>query len=281
MLLAGSSCAAFAQIDTTSRGTMNGDSSMMNTTNSTNSNTTTNGTNMNNTSNGTWNNNMNTTSMGDSSMLSSTGTYNAYSTYTATLPTYMESYVTRDYPAASSVRWQQVGDWYHGYYVESGMPRHIYYNGAGQTFTVALPIRSSWVPDEVVSRAVELYGPVMYDIRSVRGTGEGDVYLVRILENGQLSNQYMGADGSRVIDIYRVETADPALSNQMNASGTLSTDMNSTNATTTTDMNSTTTSDMNTNSGQSGELKIKTKTPDGKKTKTEIENGKMKIKRKG
>lgn len=196
--------------------------------------------------------------------LSTNTSYNAYSTYTATLPTYMESYVLRDYPAATGVRWQQNGDWWHGYYVNAGVPTHMYYNGAGKTFTVALPVHQSYVPDAVVAKAIDMYGPVMYDINTIKGTNNQDVYLVRIIENGQLTSQYMAEDGSKVIDIYRVEVADKDL-NTLNMTPSTTTDAN-----TSTDMNVT---DENT------KMKMKMKESDGTKTKTKVENGKVKIKK--
>src|SRR5215207_4681043 len=139
-----------------------------------------------------------TTDQTTNDALTTNTSYNAYSMYTATLPTYMESYVLRDYPAATGVRWQQSGDWWHGYYMNAGMPTHMYYNTAGQTFTVALPVRQSFVPDAVVTKAIDMYGPVLYDINHIKGTTGQDVYVVRILENGQMSSQYMAEDGSKV-----------------------------------------------------------------------------------
>ena len=50
------------------------------------------------------------TDMADQTMnetLSTTFSYDAYGTYNAALPTYMQTYVVRDYPMATDVRWQQ------------------------------------------------------------------------------------------------------------------------------------------------------------------------------
>lgn len=223
LLLAGSSFAAFAQVDSLTKDTTDQ--------------------NMNNS-------------------LTTTEAYNAYSTYTATLPTYMESYVVRDYPMATGVRWQQVGDWWHGYYVNNGVPTHMYYNGAGQTFTVALPVRQSLIPETVTAKAIDMYGPVLYDITKIKGATGQDVYHIRILENGVLSSQYMAEDGSKVIDIYRVDVADAEL-NKMNA--------NPDTQTIVTDSDVTTDKDT--------KVKIKTKAADGTETKTKIEDGKVKTKK--
>ena len=87
--------------------------------------------------------------------MTTNSSYNAYSTYTATLPTGMQNYVMRDYPAATGIRWQQSGDWWHGYYVNAGMPVHLFYNERGQTFTAALPVHQSYVPDAVSTTSKE------------------------------------------------------------------------------------------------------------------------------
>jgi hypothetical protein len=204
--------------------------------------------------------------------MTTNSSYNAYSTYTATLPTGMQTYVMRDYPAATGIRWQQSGDWWHGYYVNAGMPVHLFYNERGQTFTAALPVHQSYVPDAVVSKAIDLYGPVMYDINHIKGTSGQDVYLVRILENGQLSSQYMAEDGSKVIDIYRTEVADKDLNSMNVTTPATTTDSNVTteNAKITTDVNAV---------DDATKMKTKTKEADGTKTKTKMENGKVKIKK--
>src|SRR4051812_19517399 len=152
MLLAGSSCAVFAQNDTTNRNTgtngnvgtntsvgtnnrgnnystnRNGDSSLNGSMNGT-----TNGS-MNGSINGSTNGSMNG-SWGNSSM-SSNNSYNAYGTFNATAPDYLSSYVLRDYPTATDIHWQQSADWWHGYYMNNGQPVNMYYNTAGQTFNV-------------------------------------------------------------------------------------------------------------------------------------------------
>ncbi len=204
----------------------------------------------------------NTTTM-DNGTMTTTTDYNAYSTYTAIPPDYMGSYVVRDYPMATDVRWRQENDWWHGYYVTNGMPNHVYYNSSGQSFTVALPVRQSWVPETVVTKAVELFGPVIYDINSLKGTGEEEIYTVRLLENGQLSTIWIKEDGTRVLDVYRMETSseNAALNGNMNVQDNTNTNLN-------TDMNL----------DKDAKIKIKVKNSDGTETKTKIKDGKVKTK---
>lgn len=259
MLLAGSSCAVFAQNDSLH---------LYNT--------------------GSWNhsdsisrlNNMevNNAWSGNSSQLSSNGSYNAYNAYLATAPYYVQGYVLRDYPMATNLHWQQNNDWWHAYYLNGTQPMHVYYNNAGQTFNVSLPVKQSFIPDDVSSRAIQNWGPEVYDIISLKGTQGQDIYQVRIIENGVVSSQYMDANGNKVIDIYREDPKDvpgimPVNNSSQPVSGSSSdADMNHMGTETATG------SDMSTSDQDMGKLKIKTKTSDGKKTKTKIVNGKVKSK---
>jgi hypothetical protein len=139
---------------------------------------------------------------------------------------------------------------------------HLYYNDAGQSYIVSLPVKQTLIPDAVVSKANETWGPAVYDIAQIRGLNGQPVYHVRIIENGQVASQYMAEDGSKVIDVFRVETSDPM--DNMPASGT-SQQMD-------------TQSQMNLNTSGNKEIKIKTETSDGKEIKTKIKNGKVKTK---
>lgn len=209
--------------------------------------------------------------MENRSTLTTDESYNAFSSFTAVPPVYVESYVVRDEPMATDVRWRQVGDWWHAYYVTDGMPNHVYYNSAGETFTVALPVRQSLVPDAVVVKAVDIFGPTVYDINAVRGTQDEEIYLVRILENGELSSHWITADGANVIDVYRVETSDPMDNVNDNNRNDLLKDV---------DMNNVEELKIKRDVEDDGteKIKIKTETKDGKETKTKIKDGKKKTK---
>jgi hypothetical protein len=249
MLMAGCSCAVFAQDDSLRTNTMN---------NSVNS---------------------------DYNTLSTNTDYNAYSTFTVTPPQSVTYYVTRDYPTVTNIRWQQfTPDWWHGYYVEAGQPMHVYYTTsfniptAQQSYHAALPVRQSWVPDAVVSKSVEMFGPSLYDINAYKSSSKQDVYVVRTLENGQLSNQYIDENGNKVLDVYRMETSDnnAAMNSNTNSMNNNMDQSSTTNSSTSNDasMNS----DANMTNTTTGKMKMKTKTDDGKETKTKIKNGKVKTK---
>ncbi|MGZ5287595.1 MAG: hypothetical protein ACXWB9_10440 [Flavisolibacter sp.] len=207
----------------------------------------------------------------DSAMASTTNTamttsteYNAYSAFTAAAPDYVNSYVIRDYPLSANVKWRQHGDWWHGYYVENGSPMHVYYNNAGQTFRASIPVRQSLVPDELVTKVVDMYGPMVYDVNRIKGLSGQDLYHVRLLDNGQIVHQYLNADGTNSIDVWRIGIADESLHSGMNHSATESTESSIKEMKIKRD---------------GDELKIKTEYTDGTETKTKIKDGKVKTKK--
>ncbi|MFL5739166.1 MAG: hypothetical protein ACJ75B_03035 [Flavisolibacter sp.] len=267
MLLAGTSFAVFAQqSDSSNRNT--GSNTTGSNTNGTYNNGTMNGTNrttngtMNSTNgtngtNGTWNNNTNGYNSSTNNSLNNNTSYNAYGSFNATPPDYVQSYVTRDYPTATDVKWQQSADWWHGYYMNNGQPVNTYYNTAGQSFTVALPVRESLVPDAVVSRAISTYGPTLYDITSVKGTNGQDIYMVRTLENGQITSQWMGEDGTKVIDVYRTDengmnTMNGSMNNSSNMNGSMNNSSNNGTMNNSSNTNGSMNNSSNSNSNNSG-----------------------------
>lgn len=205
---------------------------------------------------------MNTTS--DNSAMTTSTDYNAYGAFTATAPDYVNSYVIRDYPMATDVRWRMAGDWWHGYYLDAGQPMHVYYNNAGETFRVAIPVRQSLIPDNVVSTVVGLYGPMVYDVNTIKGANGQEIYHVRLLEDGTLVHKYLNADGTEALDIWRIDVADSDLHSGMNSDN----------------MDESTDSNIKEMKikRDGDELKIKTETKDGKETKTKIKDGKVKTK---
>lgn len=198
--------------------------------------------------------------------LTTTSEYNAYSSFTATPPNYVQSYIVRDYPAATNLHWRvDNNDWWHGYYLDNNnMPMHVYYNTGGNTYTVSLPVKQTWVPDAVVTKTVQLYGPVLYDINTIKGSNKEDIYAVRIIENGVSSTVYMDENGNRVTDIYRIETTTDNAAMETQVEPSVNTDMK-----TGTDMNN------------AEKIKVKTKNADGTEMKTKTKNGQTKTKTSG
>lgn len=225
--------------------------------------------------NNTTNNSMRTSDDMSTSMTSNNA-YSAYGLNTVVVPASVDVYLRRDYPNAENVMWQQTGDWYHGIYTNNGRFSHVYYNMAGKTYNLALPVTQTYVPDDVVSKISSKFGPMVYDITTLQGANDQNIYQVRVLENGQLRSEWIGEDGNSINDPYRTgddEMLNNTMSNGMNQPQS---SMNNTMQNSNTSTTSTTTEVKVKAEGD--ELKIKTKNSDGKETKLKIKDGEIKKK---
>ena len=125
--------------------------------------------------------------------------------YSVMVPSSVQTSFQAAYPAAGSVIWSQSGDWYRARYMENGKIMESSYREDGKAFTrVASPQLRTYVPEEVVNAAMNMYGVNVYAIAQAKGS-EGDVYNVTIIENGQARTEWMNADGSTVGSPYRTE----------------------------------------------------------------------------
>jgi len=230
-------------------------------------------------------NNMNNPSTTDNS-LSNTSSYSAYSS----VPVNVRTSFQRDYPSASNVNWQQSNEWWHVTYMNNGQAMHTYYNTAGLTYNVALPVIQTQVPADIISKVGTMYGPTVYDITRVKGMDNQDEYLVRILDNGQIRTERINGDGMTVNEtnngsLNSTSTMDNTSNSTDNTSvnNNNTTDNNSTSVNTTTTTTETTTTDngdMNsaTSNKAKDKMKIKTTTDDGKKHIMKMKNGKVRNK---
>jgi len=258
-VLAAASCAVFAQ-DTTNRA--------------------------NNTNNTTTNQQMNTsTNQNTSGQMSNTATttsnYNAYA-----VPNYVQSNFQMQHPNVTNLAWDRsTADWYHGYYSEAnGRYTHIYYSTDPYYnvkyyperitgYIVSLPVLQTFVPDAVITTALNQYKQNLYDIAAMKGNNNTEMYVVRVNDNGELKSMWMDANGTALTDYWRIE--EQPLTTDMNNSTSTDTnaamDQNSTNAS----------SSMDTDANKTNvdtKTKTKTKTSDGTETKTKTKNGQTKSK---
>jgi hypothetical protein len=144
----------------------------------------------------------------------STTTNNA--AYSVSVPASVQTSFSTAYPAAGSVTWQQSGDWYRARYRENGVLMEASYREDGKSFTrVASPVLRTYVPEEVVNKALDMYGMNVYAIAMTKGAEGQNMYNVTIIDNGQSKTEWMNEDGSTVMSPYRTET-DEASANMNN-----------------------------------------------------------------
>jgi hypothetical protein len=229
----------------------------------------------------------------------SVSAYPAYGTTSVTIPYRAQVNLQKDYPmvTANNIVWTQQGEWYHGTYMNNGRYSHIYYDDRGNTWTVAMPVIQSYVPDDIVSKATTMFGPMIYDVTTLKGdSAHSTIYQIRTIENGQVKAQWIGEDGSSIMDPFRVDvvtdvntSTNAAMDNgnmdnsnmNRNNMNMDSTNMNMNNMDSTKhnmdmDMNNKTFTDSTISNAEGKEIKIKTETSDGKETKIKVKDGKVK-----
>lgn len=194
LFMAGSCCAAVAQVE--------GDSAMKKTQTQTGDTTMSVNSNWNTTPTTT------TTIQGNqhkvhANSMTTTGDYSAYGTTSVSIPSTVQVYFDRDYPNSGAVTWRKKGDWYYATYNKMGRYNHVYYNERGDTYTVALPVTHNYVPDDIVMKVGNMFGDMVYDISSIKGTEGKTIYHIRTIEGDQLKSNWVGEDGSTITDPFR------------------------------------------------------------------------------
>lgn len=237
-----------------------------------------------------------------SASMNSTSANAAYSgTAVSALPANVQLRFNQDFPTAmnNNYTWSQYGDWFHTYYVNNGRLWQYHYSSRGDGYALALPVIQTYVPENIITSAIQKFGSSLYSIAMVKTNGGNSAYQVGLLQGGQLAMQYLDDNGVTVADVWRVEDSSSMNSTQANAAmdsssmnngnsssmstdatnqSSTSTDANSQSATST-DMNSQST-DANTQSADKSKSKMKIKNADGSETKIKVKDGEMKVKNK-
>lgn len=140
---------------------------------------------------------------GINTSMNSSNAYNAYGPVVTNVPATINMNFEKTYPSATNTVWQQHGDWYLATYAANGRYTHVYYDQRGNTYTLALPVIQTYVPDEIINKVSSMYNGKVYDITALKGANNQNIYQVRTLENGEMKSQWMGDDGNAIMDPYR------------------------------------------------------------------------------
>jgi hypothetical protein len=214
LLFVGSSFALFAQTDTTRRDTTRKDTTGGNT------------------------DSVNT--------IRSTGSYGAYGS--VAVPSTVQSSFMSQFPTAGNAMWDRdtATNMWRARYNTGGRNISVFMDERGNSYSLALPIVQSLVPENVISTAVNTHGNNVYDILQLRTAADSmAIYQVRVIENGQVTSKYMKEDGTETTMVYRT---DDTTSNMNNAGGNWNNTMGNTTDTTTGNLNNNN-SNQNNNSG--------------------------------
>jgi len=107
----------------------------------------------------------------------------------------------RDYPEITSIRWEPVQALWRASYNRNNRVTNVYYYPNSQSYSVTLPSLSGFVPETVITKAIQAYGASLFDITRMKSVNGEDRFKVRLLENNSLNTYktiWLNGEGSEV-----------------------------------------------------------------------------------
>lgn len=149
-------------------------------------------------------------------------TYKANSSefdYTAQVPTTIRENFQASYPTATTVTWMPMTNdwWYATYKTDNNRIVRVYYNTQpwymmrGESFKASLPVLNTYVPDVVITNAINTYGNNLYSITRRLSTGSDELYHVTVIKNGVSEVTLMNAQGVVYTDMNKGEVTKTTL----------------------------------------------------------------------
>ncbi len=128
------------------------------------------------------------------------------------VPAYIVTSFEKTYPGVTVIAWEPVRAYWRASYNMDNRIIYAFYDERGVDYRASLPVIQSSVPEEVVSTALRVHGPVVYSITKIKGANDKDVYKIRLLDNGATKLVWMNADGTTAMNVFKVHT-DEVVSN--------------------------------------------------------------------
>lgn len=158
-------------------------------------------------SNGAYNSNMNNMASGSMSNMNSSGSYSAYGTPVAGLPMNIQMRYNQDFPSNvnTPMSWSQYGDWFNTYYKNNGRLTQYFYDQRGNGYSLALPVLQTYVPEDIVQKALDKYGANLYSISLVKTPAGSNAYQVSLIHGGQMMMDRLDDNGASVTNSWRTD----------------------------------------------------------------------------
>jgi len=133
-------------------------------------------------------------------------TYKTNSTefdYSAQVPATIRTNFQASYPAVTTVTWMPMTSdwWYATYKTDNNRIVRVYYNTQpwymmrGESFKASLPVLNTYVPDVVVTNAINAYGDNLYSITRRLPAGTEEMYHITVIKNGVSEIVLMNGQG--------------------------------------------------------------------------------------
>ena len=123
--------------------------------------------------------------------------------YSAQVPTEIRANFQTSYPTVTAVTWMPMSTdwWYATYKTDNNRIVRVYYNTQpwymmrGESFKASLPVLNTYVPDLVVTNAINTYGNNLYSITRRLSTANEEMYHVTVIKNGVSEVTLMNGQG--------------------------------------------------------------------------------------
>ena len=129
--------------------------------------------------------------------------------YSPQVPTTIRTNFQTSYPAATTVIWMPMTDdwWYATYKTDNNRIVRVYYSTQpwymmrGESFKASLPVLNTFVPELVITNAINSYGNNLYSITKRLSTGNEELYHVTVIKNGVSEVILMNGQGVVYTDL--------------------------------------------------------------------------------
>ncbi|HEX6848876.1 MAG TPA: hypothetical protein VF144_17950 [Chitinophagaceae bacterium] len=123
--------------------------------------------------------------------------------HTSQVPVSIRENFAANNPSATTVTWMPMTSdwWYATYKTDNNRIVRVYYNTQpwylmrGESFKASLPVLNTFVPDAVITNAINTYGNNLYSITRRVSNGSEEMYHVTIIKNGTSEIALMNSQG--------------------------------------------------------------------------------------
>ncbi len=135
--------------------------------------------------------------------------------YSSQVPVSIRANFTANNPTTATVTWMPMTSdwWYATYKSDNNRIVRVYYNTQpwymmrGESFKASLPVLNTYVPDAVITNAINNYGNNLYSITRRVSNGTDEVYHVTTIKNGVSEITLMNAQGVVYTDVNKTQPA--------------------------------------------------------------------------
>jgi hypothetical protein len=128
--------------------------------------------------------------------------------YSPQVPAVIRANFQASYPTVTTATWMPAtNDWWYATYKDNNRIVRVYYNTQpwymmrGESFKASLPVLNTFVPELVITNAINTYGNNLYSITKRLSTSNEELYHVTVIKNGVSEVIVMNGQGVVYTDL--------------------------------------------------------------------------------